>query len=178
MTFPRRRFARWWRSPAIAAEILKWFGELAGRRYDVVYDCQGLGRSGLITWATRARRRVGLRSAREFGWLGYNVRHPRPRVRHTVDQMMSLLIAEGLKPVYDMRLYPAESDRTWWHRSRRALACGGPYAVLAPTSRWPSKRWPRSHWARIVAPLSTESSSTSTVFPSVVSSALRGRRGR
>ena len=74
ITFPRTRLARWWRSPARARELWQWFGELRRREYDIVLDCQGLGRSGLITWATAAPRRVGLRRAREFAWLGYNVR--------------------------------------------------------------------------------------------------------
>jgi lipopolysaccharide heptosyltransferase I len=151
--FPRARFAHWWRSPRIARELARWFTALRARGYDLVIDSQGLGRSGLMTWATGARRRVGPRWAREFGWLGYNVSHARPRARHTVEEMMSLLVAEGLTPVYDMRLYPEEADRTWWHGARRALSCGSPYAVLAPTSRWPSKRWPREHWVRIIDPL-------------------------
>ena len=35
--------------------------ELRGRRYDLVLDCQGLGRSGLMAWATRSPRRLGPR---------------------------------------------------------------------------------------------------------------------
>ena len=151
--FPRARFAHWWRSPRVARELALWLLELRRRCYDLVIDSQGLGRSGLITWATGARRRVGPRWAREFGWLGYTVRHSRPAAPHTVDQMISLLVAEGLEPVYDMRLYVEDADRLWWQRTRRALSCGGPYAVCAPTSRWPSKRWPPEHWAQLVGPL-------------------------
>ncbi len=154
VTFPRQRFAPWWRSPAVAGELLRWFRGLAGRRYDVVYDCQGLGRSGLITWATRARRRVGLRSAREFGWLGCNVRHRPGPATHTVERMMRLLVAEDLEPVYDMTLYVAEGDRRWWGGQRDELGVSpGGYAVLAPTSRWPSKRWPAANWSSLIGPL-------------------------
>ncbi|MHC4784749.1 MAG: glycosyltransferase family 9 protein [Planctomycetota bacterium] len=152
--FPRQRFARWWRSLSVARELAGWLADLGRRRYDLVVDCQGLGRSGLITWATRARRRVGPRGARELGWVGYNVRHPVPRAAHTVRQMMSLLVAEGLEPVYDMRLYAAEADRAWWAQRRREPGmAGGAYAVLAPTSRWPSKRWPQDRWSQLIGPL-------------------------
>jgi len=152
--FPRQQFARWWRSPAVAREVAGWLRGLARRRYDLVLDCQGLGRSGLITWATRARRRVGPRGARELGWLGYNVRHPVPRAAHTVRRMMSLPVAEGLEPVYDMRLYTAEADRAWWAARRQEMDLGGgAYAVLAPTSRWPSKRWPQDRWSQLIGPL-------------------------
>ncbi|MHC4218257.1 MAG: glycosyltransferase family 9 protein [Planctomycetota bacterium] len=152
--FPRQKFARWWRSPAVARELVGWLADLGRRRYDLVVDCQGLSRSGFITWVTRAPRRVGPRRARELGWLGYNVRHPVPDTMHTVRQMMSLLEAEGLEPVYDMRLYVSEADRAWWNRRRDALGmASGAFAVLAPTTRWASKRWPLDRWAQLVGPL-------------------------
>lgn len=152
--FPRRDFGRWWRNPAVARALARWLGDLRRRKYDLVFDCQGLGRSGFFTWSTGAPRRVGHRTARELGWLGCNVRHPAPTAAHTVERMMSLLVAEGLDPVYDMRLYAADDDVAWW-ASQRAEQGGhaGPYAVLAPTSRWPSKRWPQSRWLSLIEPL-------------------------
>ena len=149
--FPRREFGRWWRSPSTAVALARWLADLRRRRYDLVFDCQGLGRSGLFTWLTRAPRRVGHRRARELGWLGCNVRHPCPAAVHTVERMMSLLVAEGLEPVYDMRLYAAADDLAWW--SSHPGGREAPYAVLAPTSRWPSKRWPQSNWISLIAPL-------------------------
>ena len=154
VSFPRARLARWWRNPRVARETLGWFADLRRRGYDLVFDCQGLGRSGLITWATGARRRVGLRSAREFGWLGYTVRHAPSAATHTVEQMLSLLGAEGIEPVCDLTLYVTDEHREWWQQRQAALEIRGRrYAVLAPTSRWPSKRWPASHWSQIIDPL-------------------------
>ncbi len=149
--FPRREFGRWWRTPSTSVALSRWLLDLRRRRYDLVFDCQGLGRSGLFTWLTRAPRRVGHRAARELGWLGCNVRHPSPAAVHTVERMMSLLTAEGLEPVYDMRLYAADDDLAWW--AGHPAGGGAPYAVLAPTSRWPSKRWPQSSWISLIAPL-------------------------
>jgi lipopolysaccharide heptosyltransferase I len=152
--FPRREFGRWWRSPAAAAAVRRWFAGLRRNGYDLVFDCQGLGRSGLFAWMTRAPRRVGLRTAREFGWLGCNARHRPPAgCVHAVDLMMSLLVAEGLEPVYDMRLYAPPGDLAWWEEERPRLAGGGPYAVLAPTSRWESKRWPAAGWIELAPAL-------------------------
>jgi len=92
--FPRRRLAGWWRSPRVAREAVRWFADLRRRRYDVVYDLQGLGRSGLMAFASGAPRRVGFRSAREFAWLGYTARHAPPHAEHVVDQMLELLERE------------------------------------------------------------------------------------
>ena len=64
---------------------------------------------------------MGHRAARELGWLGYNVRHAVAEGEHTVQKMMSLLVAEGLEPDYDMRLFVAEADRAWWAERRADL---------------------------------------------------------
>lgn len=152
--FPRKHFARWWRSPPTAVGVWRWLDALHRRRYGLVIDFQGLSRSGLITFATRARRRVGVRSAREFGWLAYNVRHAPSSAHHTVERMMSLLVAEGLEPVYDMRVYLADEDRRWWAARRRELGItDAGYVVLAAASRWASKRWPQKSWNALVEPL-------------------------
>src|SRR5690349_12966590 len=86
ISFPRSRFAHWWRSPGCWPEIWRWFRSIRRRKYDLVVDCQGLGRSGLITFESKARHRVGLRSAREMAWLAYNhrVASSGPATLHTV----------------------------------------------------------------------------------------------
>jgi lipopolysaccharide heptosyltransferase I len=154
VAFPRTRFARWWRSPGVLHEIIKWMIAVKRRRYDIVYDFQGLGRSGAMAWFAGAPRRVGYRDAREFGWLGYNVRHAPARSKHTVDQMLELLEREGLDPVRDMRLYANPEAIRWWECEREILGIGGePYVILAPTSRWESKQWPIERWNLLLEPL-------------------------
>ena len=83
-------------------QAIRWLNSIRRRRYDAVFDVQGLGRSGLITWWSGARRRIGDRRAREFAWLGYNVRHhlPPADATHTVDRMLALLEAEGVDANY------------------------------------------------------------------------------
>lgn len=157
--FPRSTFARWWRNPEVAWRTAGWFRGLRDRNYDLVFDCQGLSRSGLITWSCAARRRIGFRSAKELGWLGYNVRHPDPRPDnglpiHTVDRMLALLRCEDIATRADMRLYVAELEQRWWINARRAEGWADePYVVLAPTSRWPSKQWPVERWRDLIEPL-------------------------
>ena len=80
-------------------------GELKARGYDLVVDLQGLARSGLLAWSTRAKRRVGYANARELGWLGCNERHHVDASIHAVDRMLRLIELAGVRPVLDMRLY-------------------------------------------------------------------------
>ena len=44
-------------------ESLRWAGELRREKYDVVVNTTGADRSSLLTWATRAPRRIGRRPA-------------------------------------------------------------------------------------------------------------------
>ncbi len=145
--FPRRRFGAWWRSPRIGGELRAWLGALRGAKYDMVIDCQGLLRSGVFAWWTRAPRRIGYDNAEEFGWLGVNERVFVSREMHAVDRMMALAHAadasEDEPP--DMRLYAPEEDRAALDNRLR----GHRYALLAPTSRWIGKRWPIERFAAL-----------------------------
>lgn len=155
--FARQDFARWWRSPRAFAALLRWLRQLRGRGFDLVLDCQGLARSGLMTWMTGADVRVGLRAAREFGWLGYNRRAPSERgaalPRHSVDEMFLLVRELGIEVEPDLRLYVPAAHSRWWDEQRERLGIDGTYAVLAPTARWPSKRWPIDRFAQLIEPL-------------------------
>lgn len=141
--FPRGRWRRWW-TPSALGEFRAWLGGLRGR-FELVVDAQGLGRSGLIAWGTRAPRRIGFRDARECGWLGLTERH-RVGARHTVDRMLGLLAASGIEPRPDLRLALHQDDERWWAEERVRRGIDGPYAVLAPTSRWVTKDWPAERW--------------------------------
>jgi len=150
IAFPRSRFAGSWRDPAAFGEMVRWFGGLRRGRYDLVIDCQGLGRSGLMTWVTGAPRRVGFQEAREFGWMGYNVRHRVARSMHTVDRMLALLEREGIEAVRDMRVYAPDVAQRWWEGHRGECGLGSArYAVLSPTASRASKRWPIERWGEV-----------------------------
>lgn len=149
ITFDRKKLAKFGTSRKATAEGLRLRRELRAAKYDVVYDLQGLFRSGMFTWLTGARRRVGFADARELGWLGCNVRYAVDAV-HTVDRMLALVEADGVEPVRDMRLYVGEDDAAWAQRwlSDRGIGESG-YACIAPTARWGSKCWPLERYAEI-----------------------------
>ncbi len=153
--------------------------ELRRRKYDVVYALQGLARSGLLTWSTRAPRRVGFADAREGGWLGCNVRHrverdkaaqsddtwvvnrrggnavviperETPGAVWAVEKMLGLLAADGVPAVDDLRLSVGDSDVAWWSAWRNEQGMGNePYAVIAPTAQWGCKCWPVERYAAV-----------------------------
>ncbi len=142
--FPRGLFGRYSRR-ARFGPILRWMGGLRRARYDLVLDCQGLARSGMFAWATRAPRRIGYANAQEGAWLAYTIRERVERSLHAVDRMLRLVQAAGIPARADMRLYcdPEEAAAVEEDPQLR----GGGYVLIAPTSRWPGKRWPQERFA-------------------------------
>jgi len=136
--FPRDWIAKAMRSWDPGLGLMYLWG-LRQMKFDLVIDVQGLARSGLFAWATRARRRIGYADAREGGWLGCNERPVVSPTLHAVDRMLELLRSAGIEPVRDMRLYSCASDMEWVRNDFRMT--NGRFAVLAPTSRWAGKQW-------------------------------------
>jgi heptosyltransferase I len=148
--FPRNRWRGWWK-PTLVADFWRWGAQLRGR-FDLVVDAQGLGRSGLIAWGTRAPRRIGFADARELGWMGLTERYS-VTAGHTVDRMLGLLAAAGIRPIADLRLHLKPEHREWWDAERLRLGIGDRYAVFAPTSRWVTKDWPAERWRELAPTL-------------------------
>lgn len=144
--FARRRYggALGW------AAALGWIDTLRKRGYDLVVDCQGLLRSAVFTFATRAPERIGYANAREGGAFAYNRKFSVPQELHAVERMLSLVEQAGIEPVRDMRLYVPEQAQALWEEaaSVRGLAAGR-YLVIAPTSRWPGKAWPAERFVAL-----------------------------
>ena len=81
--FPRDRFGR----PSQWGEFRRFLHGLRRQQFDLVVDLQGLFRSGLIAWGTRAPRRLGMSDAREGARLFYTEVARVPRI-HAVDRCL------------------------------------------------------------------------------------------
>ncbi len=153
--FPKREFKACWRNPRIAWRTLQWFLRLSRGRYDLVIDAQGLARSGLMSWMTRSKVRVGDRAGREFSWLAANHRVTLPQGLHVVDGMLRLVSEVGVVAIADMRLVAPSVSVEWWREESTRRGINGPFAVLATTNGWKGKRWIDARWGdlmRSVAP--------------------------
>ncbi len=96
--FDRKRYGRFGRSLSASGAFLGFLNELRWRRFDTVLDLQGLFRSGLFTFATGAKRRVGFRNARELAGMFYNARVDVPDDEiHAVERNLLFLKALGIE---------------------------------------------------------------------------------
>jgi lipopolysaccharide heptosyltransferase I len=121
---------------------------LRQERYDLVVDLQGLFRSGLMSLATRAPRRVGLGCSREGARWFYTdvVASPPRRAVHAVDRLWSVAEALGAGGQPKRFVVPIAPATTAWAREQ-LTGYPRPWLMLAAGSRWPTKRWPPEHFA-------------------------------
>jgi lipopolysaccharide heptosyltransferase I len=116
-------------------------------RFDLTIDLQGLLRSGLMTAATMAPARVGLRGSREGAFWFYTHQLAGPIGScHEVDRLLQVAEAFGAdisRPRFVLAV--SGQDRDW---ARRVLEpVPKPRVVLNPGARWMTKRWPPEHFA-------------------------------
>jgi heptosyltransferase-1 len=128
----------------------KFLARIRREQFDLVVDLQGLLRSGLMTRASGATRRLGLSTAREGARWFYTdtVRVADFNAIHAVDRYW--LIAEALGAASGAKRFRVpirENERCW--AAEVLQSCPRPWLVLAVGSRWPTKRWPVGHFAAL-----------------------------
>jgi len=147
--FPRGRWRRWWRSASLIREVSGWCRSMRLGAYDLVLDCQGLARSAVASWSTRAPVRAVRADARELAWLGGTMRVRVPAGADALGEMLALVAALGVAAEPDPALHAPPEDVRWWRASRERLGLHARFAAIAPTSRWPGKRWDPARWAEL-----------------------------
>jgi heptosyltransferase-1 len=138
----------WLKSPTAVLELRR---QLRAFAPDVAIDIQGLLKSGVATWLSGARMRIGFARpiAREQAWLAYTNR-VRPAGTHVVDRCCDLLVPLGIResrPAFEMPRWPVSRDRMQqWLASLRLPE---PPVVINPGAGWPSKLWAPDRFAAV-----------------------------
>lgn len=151
LVFQRSRWGKVRRWP----ELQGFWREMRERRYDVALDFQGLLRSGLMSVASGARRRVGFSHAREGSALFYTERVViSPEMRHAVDKNLALVRAAlpvtGKPTPTRFVTEPGCADRTEALLLRHGVRSGERLVTVVPSARWQSKVWPASYYAEVI----------------------------
>jgi heptosyltransferase-1 len=135
--------------PVGLRRFASFLGGLRERRFDLAIDLQGLFRSGLMTWATGAKVRVGLREAREGARFFYT--HPVETGGtsvHAVDRLLRVADAFGADVKAPRFVVPmTDIDRAWARATLAGLP--RPRLVLNVGARWLTKRWPPAQFAEV-----------------------------
>jgi ADP-heptose:LPS heptosyltransferase len=122
--------------------FLRLLRELRSRRFDAVWDMQGLLRSGLMTAAARAPIKWGRADAREGSGFFYNRRICRPEgegPHHALDILQQFLPTDGVTPRLDFPLALKDGPVFPW----QGFFAGDPAKtfVIFTDSRGAEKQW-------------------------------------
>ncbi len=147
--FDRGMLRRGWLSGL--AEICRFTQLLRQKKFDLVIDLQGLLRTGLMAWFSRAPRRMGLQGAREGARFAYTdiIPIPNPTSMHAVDRYWRVVEVFGggdLPKRWDVPICSAA--RQW--ATQKLQGWPKPWIAVAVGSRWLTKRWPPEHFAYLL----------------------------
>lgn len=136
-----------------ASQAVVQFGnELRKRRFDLAIDLQGLLRTGLMTAATAARRKIGFANAREGAVHFYNERIAVPDADriHAVERYwrISEYLDAGTRPKRFV-VPVSESERTAVRKELDSLP--RPWYAVAVGAKWVTKRWPPRQFGELIA---------------------------
>lgn len=140
--------------------------ELADAKYDIAIDLQGLTKSGLVSWWSGAKRRIGFRGvdSREIN-LVFNTERVEPpdEAVHVVEKNLALLKPLGV-PVFD---HHAGANKPEWvmptYEPEKAVLKPflqqfglidkddkvKEFAIVNPGATWVTKRWPPESFGEV-----------------------------
>lgn len=139
--FKKGRFLNGPFRPQDVRDLFGLIKTLRERRYDMVIDFQGLLKSGLLTFLSGGRMRVGFDRTREFSYLFLNHKLPPydPDL-HAVDRYMEIPRSLGCPGDVEFHIPILEEDK---RRIDVFLKGNGinRFILVNPWARWKSKLW-------------------------------------
>ncbi len=139
----------WLKSPSAVLSLRR---QLHAFAPDVTIDLQGLLKSGVASWLSGGRMRIGFAkpTSRECAWLAYTNR-VRPVATHVVDRNCDLLVPLGIReshPTFDMPCWPVSRERV--RQWLTGLGLAESPVLINPGAGWTSKLWPPERFAAVV----------------------------
>lgn len=151
---------RWKKNPfslKTFKEFLSLIKELRKENYDIAIDCQQMFKSLLLFAFCGARRRISVRGAREFSFLGANeFVEPKASFRdfnyHIVERNLDFARYLGICPEKIKFALPETSQETKnkINDLLNDIQDEKPIMVISPATTWQNKHWAERNWAEVV----------------------------
>ena len=145
-----------------ARGLVRLIRTLRSQQFDLVLDLQGLMRTGIMTWSTRAAARIGLQTSREGSHRAYTAVVPgtgrdvpaRLRCWRVVDALQADDAGSKRNQAASFGTAAAgirltSADRSFAASQLKSLP--HPVIALCPGARWKTKRWPTERFAALAA---------------------------
>ncbi len=157
IVFPRKRWQSLLKHPLnygkLISEVRTFLKKLRLRKYDVVFDFHGNFKSGLLTFLSNTRTRVGFSRGfcKEFNYIFTHIRITPQRKRiHRIHKYLSLLEGVGIDARYQRSVFSIpDTDRSYIHDfiyqnclHQKPLAIIHPgTSVFGKFKRWPARNY-------------------------------------
>jgi lipopolysaccharide heptosyltransferase II len=115
---------------------------LRRERYDLVVNLQRFFATGLITWLSRGKLKLGF-DKNPFSFATRSIPHRFGDGTHEVERNLQLIESLTDESFQKPRLYPNEEDFQQFQADQ-------PYVCMAPTSVWFTKQWPAEKWVELI----------------------------
>jgi heptosyltransferase-1 len=150
--FDRRLLGKWWYQPKAFRELIQLFGRLRKGQFDLVFDFQGLFRTGFFGWLTGCKKRIGMADAREFANLFYTDKVVQDSACiHLVDYYLKMVASAGAQKGSIEFKFPVDTSAD--NAVRKLLTSKKvnieKYVVLVPGAAQPNKRWPIERFSQL-----------------------------
>ncbi|MDU2063338.1 MAG: glycosyltransferase family 9 protein [Sporomusaceae bacterium] len=149
ISFPKKDFRS---LPGLIRNIPPLKAKLTARPYDVALDLQGLFKSAVIVYLSKAKAAFGFCNMREGSSLISRPVCGAHQQGHVMERYLDVARAIGCKVEnvrFPLEIQPEEQERA----EKIAIAAGFsldvPYVLLTLGANWPNKRWPAKHLAAV-----------------------------
>ncbi len=149
--FDRKQMGQWWKNRQAMGKFRELLKKLNSPNYDIVFDFQGLLRTGFFAKASGSKKRVGMTIAREMSPLFYNYKvEPPQESAHVLDYYFKMIEAVGAKRPerieYGLKL---DDDAVEYVDKLLSESGVGKFAVLVSSSAQEYKCWGVEKFARL-----------------------------
>jgi heptosyltransferase-1 len=155
--FDRKQLSMWWCNAESFKAFRSLIKQLKAGQFDLVFDFQGLFRTGYFSWVTGCKRRFGMAGARELAHLFYtdNISQDASSI-HLVDYYLKMVEAAGAKnEEAEFKLPEDARAAEKIDKLLKSQGVSGKYAVLVPGAAQSNKRWPIERFAELAGKISS-----------------------
>ena len=152
-------------------EMIKLAHRLKQAKYDLVLDLQGLLKSGLISWFTRAPVRLVYPIHREgSGLLATKAVASRPESLHVIQKCLdtvralNLTVTEKNLTDFQLNIRPEDEQFARQFLNSQGVQDSDTLIGLNPGAAWPTKQWPPELFAQLADRLIEENQAKIILF--------------
>lgn len=155
--FDRKQLAKWWCSPDSFKSLWSLIKQLRAGKFDLVFDFQGLFRTGFFSWVTGSKRRFGMAGARELAHLFYTDKISQDASSiHLVDYYLKMAASAGAKNMEAEFKLPEDAGAAEKiDKLLKSQGVNAKYTVIVPGAAQPNKRWPIERFAELAEKISS-----------------------